>query len=127
MKHRDQFHYILFILLLSFIIFTPSIVNNKIERIFEVSSPSIKSSGTIQCYSPQIYVDFENNIHTTWTSSGESDDFLIQQYSLVYAKKSMNSTSWSDIKTLYTPTDDIYQDAEFIVDKKENPERRHQV
>jgi len=121
MKSRRSFHFILLIFLVSLTLFTPSIVNYKIGKIYDVPSPSIKSSGifgTFECYNPQIYTDFENNIHTTWTLSDEFDGG--QKYILDYTKKPMNSTHWSDIKTLYTPIDEIFEDVEFVVDKKEN-------
>ena len=121
MKSRRFFHFVLLIFLILLTLFTPSIINYKIGKIYEVQPPIIKSSGifeTFQCYSPQIYVDFENNIHTTWTLSDEFDGG--QKYFLDYTKKSVNSTNWSDVKTLYTPKDNIFENAEFVVDKKDN-------
>ena len=121
MKSRRSFHFILLIFLVSLTLFTPSIANFKIGKIYEVSSPSLKSSGifgTCECYYPQIYIDFENNIHTTWTLSEESDG--MQKFILDYSKKPVNSTHWSDIKTLYAPIENIFEDAEFVIDKKEN-------
>lgn len=121
MKSRRYFHYILSIFLIFLTLFAPSIINYKIGEIYEVPSPIIKSSGIFErfeCYYPQIYIDFENNIHTTWTLSDEYNDG--QKFILDYTKKPVNSTHWSDVKTLYTPIDDIFEDAEFVVDKKEN-------
>ena len=121
MKSRRSFHFILSIFLIFITLFTPSIVNYKIGKIYDVPSPSIKSSGIFErfeCYNPQIFVDFENNIHTTWTLSDEFDGG--QKFILEYTKKPVNSTHWSDIKTLYSPSENIFEDAEFVIDKKGN-------
>ena len=100
-----------FIILLSFIIF---------PQLAIIINFNNNGFSTIQCYGPEIDVDLENNIHTTWISSEESEDHASQHFSFVYAKKSMNSTCWSDIKTLYNPTKDISFDPQLAVDKEEN-------
>jgi hypothetical protein len=115
MKSRIFFHFIFLIFLIFLTLFTPPIVTNKIGTINEDSSPFIKTSGIIrrfECYNPQICVDFENNVHTIWTFS--------EGPILEYIKKPVNSTSWSDIKTLYTPIESGFRYVGFVVDKKEN-------
>ena len=77
---------------------------------------NINGTSTTQCYSPKIHVDLENNIHTTWISSGESENNPFQHFSSVYAKKSVNSTRWSDIKTLYNPNNEISFTPQLVVD-----------
>ena len=114
MKSRIFFHFSFLIFLIFLTLFTPPIVINKIGTIHEDSSPFIQTSGIIrrfECYNPQIYVDFENNVHTIWTFS--------EGPILEYTKKPINSTSWSDIKTLYNPIDG-FRYVGFVVDKKEN-------
>lgn len=108
MMPRTTDHYIIFIIIILFTIAIP------------LFTPTFYYDGDMfNCYSPQIYVDHENTVHTSWTSSHESD-YIAQKSSLKYTQKPINSTKWSDCKTLYTPTAYNYQDAEFTVDKEEN-------
>jgi len=123
MKSRIFFHFILLIFLIFLTFFTPPIVNNKIGTIYEDPLSDIKASGLagrFECYTPQVLTDFENNVHTIWTFSEEYDIYIDQKFILEYTKKPVNSTRWVDIKTLYTPIEDVFRDADFVVDKKEN-------